>query len=71
MRGTRVQRVRRGIASLAGNVGTSNSSLGDQLVSACHWSADVLILVPVLFVLMNERSLRRGILAKEQATNEV
>jgi len=29
----------------------------------------VLILVPVFFVLMKERALRRGVLCKQQATN--
>jgi len=41
--------------------------VGGMITSTIH----VLILVPVFFVLMKERALRRGTLVKQQATNEV
>jgi copper/silver efflux system protein len=41
--------------------------VGGMITSTIH----VLILVPVFFVLMKERALRRGTLGHEQATNEV
>jgi copper/silver efflux system protein len=41
--------------------------VGGMITSTIH----VLILVPVFFVLMKERALRRGTLGREQATNEV
>jgi len=41
--------------------------VGGMITSTIH----VLILVPVFFVLMKERALRRGTLTKQQATNEV
>jgi Cu(I)/Ag(I) efflux system membrane protein CusA/SilA len=41
--------------------------VGGMITSTIH----VLILVPVFFVLMKERALRRGTLGQEQATNEV
>jgi len=40
--------------------------VGGMITSTIH----VLILVPVFFVLMKERALRRGTLTKQQATNE-